>query len=395
MQGEKYYLRTFRRRNSVRSAPTFTTSFFVITDMKLSNETKVGILGVVALVVLVYGYNYLRGRDLFNKKMVVYAVYDRSDGLTVSAPVRMNGFQVGVVTDLQPQVVNGAMTGKLQATFGLDRNVRIPKSAVARIYQPSMMMGMEVALLFQGDCSGGDCLEEGDILKGEAAGGFFGDIGNAIRPLLGDLRNQLTMAMDAGVLKLDSVVASTLPEVSEQGIGGAMRNIRGTLENLRKLTATLDQTLAKASPDVISTLDDVSKITQQLRENSAKLNAIIANAESISQTINTQTMGKVNGALDHVNDLSGSLKGTIEEVNAALAGIKQVLAKAQSDDNTLGMLLNDEQFARELETTVSHARLLLQDIRMSPERYRTILSKKKKPYQAHPDDPGLREQNEQ
>ncbi len=359
--------------------------------MKLSNETKVGLLGVVALAILIYGYNYLRGRDLFNKKMVVYAVYERSDGLTVSSPVRMNGFQVGVVADLQPQVVNGAMTGRLLATFNLDRTTKIPRSAVARIYQPSIMMGMEVALLFQKDCSGGDCLVEGDTLKGEAAGGFFGDVGNAIRPLLGDLRNQLTMAMDAGALKLDSVVAGTLPEVSEAGIGGVMRNLRGSLENINRITAKLDQTIAKASPDLVTALDDLAVLSKQLRDNSVRIGSIIGSTDSIAKTINTQTMGKANAAIDNFNALSANLQETVDKVKKAIDGIQIILAKAQTDDNTLGKLLNDKQFAEDLDATITHAKLLIQDIRMAPERYRTVLSKKKKPYAPHPDDPGLRD----
>lgn len=357
--------------------------------MKLSNETKVGILGVISLVVLFYGYNFLKGRNLISSSLVVYAKFDRVDALPKSAPIRYRGLQVGVVTNIELESGKDFSDGKVIVTLSLNKGLRIPKTAIANIVQPSIMGTNELDLVFDKPCVEG-CLENYDYIRGTSSGGYLADAVNSIGPQVDSIKMDLMQTTRAMVGMIDSLMAGTLTQVTDNGLGQSMLHLKSIMANLDALSATLNKTMAGSSANLSATLANVESITHNLRDNNAKITGILANTESLTTSFKNETMGKVNGTLDGAKTTMADLRKTMEEVNKAVANITLILDKAKTPDNTLGMLLSDPKFATDLRTTVEHTGLLLQDFRLNPKRYIRLFKPKAPAYQPPVEDPGLK-----
>ena len=104
--------------------------------MKISNETKVGIFVIIGLTVLIIGYNYLKGSDIFKRSKVIYVVYDDVKGLGVSSQVFMNGLDIGRVTHLD---FMSETSKKILTRLDVRRNVKIPENTIARLFSPDLL----------------------------------------------------------------------------------------------------------------------------------------------------------------------------------------------------------------------------------------------------------------
>ena len=131
----------------------------------MRNEVKIGILGVIATVLLIWGYNFLQGKNILSSDIVVEAEFSSVDGLNIAAPVTILGYKVGAVTNIMPS----ADYSKVVVEMNIVHGTKVPKDAVAVIVQPSLMGGKEISLRFVGDC-GGNCIETGGKLRGDVSG---------------------------------------------------------------------------------------------------------------------------------------------------------------------------------------------------------------------------------
>jgi len=142
----------------------------------MSNETRVGILAVVAIALAIVGYNFLKGLNLLTTSNLLYASYDNVSSLTVSAPIFVNGLQVGVVKDIYFK--DDLQT--IEVEMNIENDYRIPKDAEAVIASTSIMGGVAVYLKYKSVCGGPDCAQSGDHLTGRVASimeSFVGDTG--------------------------------------------------------------------------------------------------------------------------------------------------------------------------------------------------------------------------
>ena len=129
----------------------------------MSNETKVGILAVVSIAILIWGYKFLKGQNLLTTSNILYVEYEQADMLSVSSPVLINGFRVGVIADmyLKPEDMQTIIT-----VLDIERGVNIPKSTVAELISTDITGGKGINLSFHKPCTGANCAESGDTLKG-------------------------------------------------------------------------------------------------------------------------------------------------------------------------------------------------------------------------------------
>src|SRR5690348_12830309 len=95
--------------------------------MKISNETKIGALAAISIALLILGFNFLKGKTLFEHNTRMYVVFDKVEGLVKSNPVTINGLQVGKVADLHELDKN--VSGIL-VSIDLTKDVNIPKNSL-------------------------------------------------------------------------------------------------------------------------------------------------------------------------------------------------------------------------------------------------------------------------
>jgi phospholipid/cholesterol/gamma-HCH transport system substrate-binding protein len=301
--------------------------------MKISNETKVGVLTISALTILILGFNFLKGKNLFSKTRKIYAVFSDLGTLEKSNEVKINGLPIGSVYDRKEKDkdVNGIVI-----TISLSRDVNIPDNSVA--YIGSSLVGSSFIVIEKGNST--NYLKLGDTLKTRAESGILGDIKAQINPTLVKVR---------GVL--DSLT-STLSGVNGIFNSEAKNHLIQTMANLNRASSSLNGLLDNQSGALAKTLNNAEAVTANLKNNSENINASINNAKKVTDKL---------AALE--------LQPTIDSLNNMISQMKSAVAKISSKDGTIGALINDKSLYNKLNDAILSAEILIDDLRAHPKRY--------------------------
>ncbi len=310
--------------------------------MKINNETKIGVMAVVGIVLLVLGFNFLKGKNFFKKERHIYAVYPDVQLLTKSNPVLINGVQVGSISNLD----GGKDMRHIVVTVNLTKDINIPDNSIAVINPPLLgSASMEIQL-----GSSSKYLKNGDTLLTTLSGGAFDAALKIINPVLYEVRN--------AVKSLDSVlhvVTGVFDATAKNNIKGIIANLNTTTASFALSAASLQTILNTQNGALSHSLDNLSTFTANLNSNNAKLDSILENAKVASKKF---------------ADIN--LKKTLDTLNIAVNNFKQGAQKINSKDGSLGLLLNDKKLYENLQSTTNKINILLDDIRVHPKRYVNI-----------------------
>lgn len=301
--------------------------------MKVSNETKVGILAAFAITLLILGFNFLKGRNLMAKKDTIYAVFPKVDGLSTSDAIRMNGLQIGNVTEMEEgdQDLTSVVVG-----FHLTRDINIPDDSYAIIN--ANPLGATSVNIIKG--SSKTFIENGDTLKTVVAAGMIEDLKKTLTPVMDNVTGTLT-SVDSLVEQIGLVLDPT-----------TRQHLQRTMANLAAATQQLNEMLDTKKGPLASTIQHVSSITGNLRQQNDSINRVISNAGVLTQKLAAldleKTMAKVQSTLDNLN-------ATLQQIN--------------SGQGTAGKLVNDPKLYQNLNSTANSLNILLQDLRLHPKRY--------------------------
>jgi len=309
--------------------------------LKLSKEFKAALLVITALVVFIWGFNYLKGKNIFNFSTVYYVVYDDIQGLMTGTPVSINGFNVGKVSDIEFQ----GKTSKLLVTITMDKKITISKNSIAQIYESSLIGGKAVAIKPVDDDA--PIAKSGDFLKGEIKPSFTDVLDERLSPLQ-DKIESLVINTDSVMNKFNNVFTAE----TQKNLQASVVKFNSTLGNLESITASLDKFLKTNEGQLGTSVQNIDTLT--------------ANLAKVSKTLSDAGLGET------VADLQKS----IQNLNALLQGINK-------GEGSLGKLTKDEALYQNLEKTSKQMELLLQDFRLNPKRYVhfSIFGKKAKTYQ--------------
>lgn len=313
--------------------------------MKITSELKTGIVALVAIGAFIWGYSYIKGKDLFNSNRYFYAEYDNVQGLEPSGAVTINGFKVGKVDEVyfHPKKV-----GKLVVKFSLDNSYKFSKKSTAQIYSPDLISGKAINLLASYD---GTTAVSGDTLQGSIDAGLLGSLSSQIQPLQGKLQNLSTNANQ--LLKgLNNILDDS---------GQA---------NLKKSFASLSTTL--------QSFNGTSNSLNKLLSKNGKLDSILTNATTASLNL-----AKLTDSLNNAN-----LKATISKLENTLTSFNSILAKVDKGEGSIGKLLKDEGLYKNLEGASKEMEELLKDFKEHPKRFVhfSLFGKKAKPYKETAED---------
>jgi phospholipid/cholesterol/gamma-HCH transport system substrate-binding protein len=302
--------------------------------MKVSNETKVGALTAISITLLILGFNFLKGKNLFSKaKTEIYAVFQKVDGLNVSNPATINGLQVGKIYEMHEKDRN--LTGIVVA-INLNKDIDIPKNSFASV--TSDLLGTSSISITLGDSK--DLMKNGDTLLTQNAAGFLDAVKSSLNPAL--------TSVNGAVKSLDSllkVIGAYFDPATKVNFHVIVANLTKSSADLQKLLDAQTSTLAKS-------LNNLSQITGNLAKDSGKINQTLDNLEKASNKF----------ANVKIDETLASLQVTVNE-------LKGVVAKANSKDGSIGLLLNDPKLYRNLESTSYKLNILLDDFRTHPKRY--------------------------
>ena len=303
--------------------------------MKIANETKVGILAAVAIAILILGYSFLKGNDVFTTENTYYSTYDRVDGLTVSKPVFVNGYQIGRVSGLTLMA-----DGNILTEFKIDKKYAVPQNTLARISSTDLL-GSKAIVFELGDsqiyAQNGDTLTS-DIQK---------NIMEQVEPI--------QKKAEAVFAVLDSVLSSVNNTISpefQKNINRSLASIANTLNTLENTAVQVDGMVGTQKSKISGVLTNLESISTNFNNNNQKLTQIFTNLETVS------------GNAARLN-----FEETMNKANMAVADLQSVVDNINNGNGSLGKLLNDEQLYHNLEDASKSLDNLIIDVKQNPKRY--------------------------
>lgn len=310
--------------------------------MKLSNEAKIGAIAVLSLAVLFFGYNYLRGKQLFGKGFSLYGNYGNIQGLQTANPITINGMQVGSVY----AITSTKDMNRIVVEMQIDKEINIPKNSIALIRNNPL--GSPSIDIKMGDAS--VYLTDKDTLITDASGGIFDEMLKKVDPVLYEVRKAVT-SLDT----LVNNVNNTLDPRAKDDIAGTLNNMNAVTRQLIVTTANLNAMLNQQNGALARTLNNLSSVTGNLADQNGKINNVVSNLDKTTTTISQL-----------------ELEQTLNNLNATVTDLKNTINKMTTNDGSLGLLLNDTRLYNNLASTGNKLNLLLDDFRTNPKRYVNI-----------------------
>ena len=304
--------------------------------MKLNNETKVGILAIVALVILILGFNYLKGKTIFKHTDTLYAVFSNIGSLDKSNPVKINGLPIGTVYDFGPR---DKEVSAIIVTIHLTRSVSIPKNSIAII--ESAFVGSSYITIEKGTST--EYTKSGDTISTRMNAGILSDFRSRLSPTM----QRVNEAVDSLKMVLGTVNSIFDPRTNN--------NLQQIISNLLVSSIHL-QTLLNAQTGALAhSLNNMETVTGNLAKNNDQITATLANLQTVSTKL----------ANARIDELVAVLEGTVNE-------LKTTISKVGSNNGSLGKLLNDNKLYDNLNSAVLRLQVLLDDVRVNPKRYVNI-----------------------
>jgi phospholipid/cholesterol/gamma-HCH transport system substrate-binding protein len=301
---------------------------------KLSNEVKVGGIALITLIVFIWLYSFLKGKDFLKSTNYYYAVYEKVGGLAESSPVEINGYKVGVVRSIN---FIDATSGRLLVIFSVNKNFKIPRGTVAEIVPVSLLGGMKVQFVYG---KGPGIYSVGDTIQGRLAESLTEKIDTEILPVKEKMANL--------IVALDSVIVS-IGDVMNPGFKKAFA---GTMDHLNNTSASLDKVLGAKQQELAATVDNINKFTKMLSDNSEKMGNTFGKLETIADTLN-----------------ASDVHASVTKLKASLENAASLMEKLNKGKGSAGQFLTNDTLYTNLSNSLESLNLLLKDMKSNPKRY--------------------------
>lgn len=304
--------------------------------MKISNETKIGALTAIAIALLILGFNFLKGKDLFEHSKKIYAVFKSVEGLQPSNSVKIKGLEVGSVYTISP--VDKNVDGIVVA-ISMKKDVNIPKNSIAVI--DAGLIGSADIIIKKGDSR--DLIHDGDTLTTQEKGNLLSEVQSNLSPVVSRLSSTLG-SLDS----LIRVIGGLFDPTVKNNFGAIIANLAGSSASLQVLLNEKTGALARS-------MVHLDSFTNNLANNNQRITGTLDNLE--------KTTGKLANA---------KIDETLKSAQDAMTSLNNAVNKMNSTGGSLGLLLNDKKLYQNLESTTRSLNTLLDDLRVHPKRYVNI-----------------------
>jgi len=310
--------------------------------LKLTREIKTAILVIASILLFIWGYSFLKGKDLFTNYKTLYVEYDNVEDLSPSSPVTLNGLAIGKVN----KITLNEVTGKLLIELQLKTDFPISKTSKAALYSPSLIGGKQIKII--PDMANKELAVDGQSLESAIELGLTDSLGGKLEPI-----QQKLDLMLANINTLVTGLNNVLDKKGQEDIKKSLAELSETMEQFHRASGTLN-----------SILDT----------NKSQINGVVTNFNKMSNNFN-----KISDSLNKAD-----LGKTVRNLNQTLAKVDGLMSNLNSGKGTAGKLLNDDALYNNLAKTSKELELLLQDVRLNPTRYVnvSVFGKKNKPYKA-------------
>lgn len=309
--------------------------------MKITREIKTAVLVIASILLFIWGYSFLKGKDLLSDYQTFYVKYDNVEGLINSAPVTINGLVVGKVHSIK---LNKDWTSLVELQINGD--YQITKNSVAELYSPGPIGGKQISIIPNTKTT--EFAVSGDYLGSSSKLGLTEEVSNQIKPIKDKLDKVLENA-NTMLVNINQV----LDDKTKQNLRSSLENLNATLAEFKEVSKSANEMLADNKGKISATMTNVEKVS--------------ANFSKVSDSIAKANIGQ-----------------TVKNLEKTLANVDKLMEDIQSGKGTLGKLAKDETMYNNFAKTSKELELLLQDLRLNPTRYVNVslFGKKNKPYKA-------------
>jgi phospholipid/cholesterol/gamma-HCH transport system substrate-binding protein len=304
--------------------------------MKISNETKIGLLAAISIAVLILGFNYLKGKSLFSKQTHMYAVFQKTNGLAVSNPVSINDLPVGKVSSLK---MSDKSVSSIVVTIELTEEVQIPNNSL--VFVNKELLGTPSLVIRMGNSN--SFLQDGDTIQTTYKPDMFENVQSSINPAINNL-NSAIQSLEVLIANVNSVFDPN-----------TKNNFQSVIANLAASSASVRSMLNTQTGQLAQTMGNLNTFTSNLNKNNESLNRTVGNLETTTSKLAQADIEKV-----------------IQTLQSTANNLNDVTNKINTNNGSLGLLLNDKKLYANLENSARSLNILLDDLRVNPKRYVNI-----------------------
>ncbi|MDD4001654.1 MAG: MlaD family protein [Bacteroidales bacterium] len=309
--------------------------------MKIKTEYKIGVIGLITILVLYFGIMFLKGKDLFNVETSYYAVFDDVSGLYKSNYIYLNGMKVGYIKDINMLDQSGK---KFVVWIAVSGDVKIPDDSKLSIFS-SDMLGSKALKINMGISK--TSFEKKDTITSDIENGMIDQLANNITPIVVKLNSVMTN-LDTLIVSVNNVMDSK----TQANIKASMESIKNSTQNIEHITLNLDKVVESERNKIKTILTNAESITNNFKENNQALTNAINNFSNISDTIAKANLGK-----------------TITQTNLSLKSLSNILKSIEQGEGNAGLLLKDDKLYKNMESSTKKLDALIEDIKQNPKRY--------------------------
>jgi phospholipid/cholesterol/gamma-HCH transport system substrate-binding protein len=313
--------------------------------MTLSKEARIGLLVTMAILILIAGFYFLKGASLFSSEKTYHCYFNNIQGLQASAPVQIKGLGVGRVAGIKLE------NEKVKVTVTVKKDVQIPEGTIAKLASADLL-GTKVISLELGKSA--VIVKNEGVLPTDIEGGVIDALSTEISPLIKDIR-LVVARLDTTVISINGV----LNEETQTRLNSSIASLEVTMNNF----SALSQKLNNESSELQSIIRNANSVSSNLASNNERISNILRNAETTTDQLSR-----------------APIESTVNDLQAAANQLQGVINKINTNQGSLGMLVNDKDLYQNLNSSLNTLNKLMADLQAHPSRYInvTIFGKKRK-----------------
>ena len=295
--------------------------------MRLSKEIKAAFFVLLTILLFIFGFNFLKGSSLLDKQKTIYAVYDGVDGLLVGANVMINGLSIGNVTELDFL----SNSTKILVTLKVKDKLNFSSKSTASIYETGVLGGLAISIdpIFERE----SIVKTGDTLNSSVRPGLTELINRQIEPLSRQLQSTIT--------SVDSIftgASNVLNRQTQEQIKESINVLTSAIKAINNSSIIIEKTLTDKNAQINNTIDNFEKISSNLSKVSEELNSF-------------------------------GLSNLLANLEVSVDGISSIVNKLESDNSTIGKLINEDEVYNNLNSSIESLNSLIIDIKSNPKKY--------------------------
>jgi phospholipid/cholesterol/gamma-HCH transport system substrate-binding protein len=322
--------------------------------LAINKEIKIGAVVVTGVALFVYGFNFLKGSNVFTHQKTLYAVYTNVEGLLESNNIELSGVKIGIVKSIE--IVPGDRQGRILVTMKVEDRIQIPSDTKARIISFDLLGSKAIRMEVGKSMT---LVKSGDTLASEVEDDLKTTVDKRIAPLQKKAEG-LISSIDSVMI----VVQQVLNKDARENLINSFKSIKRSILVFEKTSLRLDTLVATQQYKLVSIFSKMESIATNFNNSNDKITKILSNFESISDSL---AKSKIRSTIDHAND--------------ALFSATTILDKINKGQGTMGMLINNDSLYRKLDKSSAELNALLKDFHDHPKRYVhfSVFGKKDKP----------------